>query len=185
MVQVRRAADRETDGEAVNELQQTFLKAAAPAAMASQAATGVPASITIAQAILESGWGQSGLAKKANNFFGIKAAAHVAPDSYIQLPTEEIVLGKTVTEQAEFARYASMTDSFKAHGLLLMQAARYAPAMAVRAYPRAFANALQRCGYSTNPNYAGELMHIVNQLDLTQYDTQANTQPAAPAEEKA
>ena len=167
----------------MNQLQQTFLQLAVPAAMASQAATGVPASITIAQAILESGWGQSGLAKKANNFFGIKAAAHAAPDSYIQLPTEEIGLGHAVTEEADFAKYASVADGFKAHGLLLMQASRYAPAMAVRNSPAQFAAHLQKCGYSTNPNYASELMKIVAELDLAQYDTQANSQPATPAAE--
>ncbi|MDR5730584.1 MAG: glucosaminidase domain-containing protein, partial [Terriglobia bacterium] len=135
----------------MNELQSTFLKIAAPAAMASEATTGVPASITIAQAILESAWGRSGLARRANNFFGIKAALHAAPDGYIEMPTCEIVNGHTVEGEAKFARYASVADSFKAHGLLLMQAARYAPAMAARNDPMAFASALQRCGYSTNP----------------------------------
>jgi len=158
---------------------------AIPAAMASQAVTGVPASITIAQAILESGWGQSALARQANNFFGIKAAAHVAPDSYVQLPTEEIVLGRTVTEEADFAKYATAADGFKAHGLLLSQASRYAAAMAVRSNPAQFAAQLQKCGYSTNPGYAASLMQIVNDLDLTQYDTQPKSQPAAPAEEMA
>lgn len=169
----------------MNELQSTFLQMAVPAALASQAATGVPASITIAQAILESGWGQSALAKKANNFFGIKAAYHAAPDSYIQMPTEEILLGRAVTVEADFAKYATPADGFKAHGLLLMQAARYAPAMAARANPARFAAELQACGYSTSPNYAATLMKIVAELDLTQYDTQPNTQPAAPAEGKA
>jgi flagellum-specific peptidoglycan hydrolase FlgJ len=172
-------------GSAVNQFQSDFMKMAVPAAIASEAATGVPASITIAQAILESGWGQSGLAKQANNFFGIKAAAHVAPDSYIQLPTEEIVMGRAVAENAEFMKYKSAADSFTAHGLLLAQASRYAPAMAVRGNPAQFAAELQRGGYSTNPNYADDLMCIVAELDLTQYDTQANTQPAAPAEVKA
>ena len=144
------------------------------AAIASQSATGVPASITIAQAILESGWGASSLAIQANNYFGIKAGTHVAPDSYVEMPTHEVVGGHTVTEAAKFARYASMTDSFKAHGLLLSQASRYAPAMAARRSAAEFAQQLQRCGYSTNPNYASSLMAIVHDFDLTQYDAQPN-----------
>jgi flagellum-specific peptidoglycan hydrolase FlgJ len=169
----------------VNELQSTFLKMAAPAAMHSEAATGVPASITIAQAILESGWGCTGLARRANNFFGIKAAHHVAPDSYIEMPTHEVVNGRTVEEEAEFMKYRSAADSFTAHGLLLSSASRYQPAMAVRDNPAQFAVALEQCGYSTNPNYATELMRLVREFDLAQYDTEVKTQPAAPAEVKA
>lgn len=55
--------------------QTTFINRLAPHAQASQRRTGIPASVTMAQAILESGWGRSGLAKEANNFFGIKAGS--------------------------------------------------------------------------------------------------------------
>jgi flagellum-specific peptidoglycan hydrolase FlgJ len=165
----------------MNELQSIFLKAAVPAAFQSQRETGVPASITLAQAILESGWGQTGLAKKGNNYFGIKAEAHAAPDDYIEMPTHEVISGHSVEELARFARYATPLDGFKAHGLLLSQASRYQPAMAVRHDPAQFAAALQHCGYSTNPHYAEALMALVAELDLAQYDTQ-QTQPATPAE---
>ncbi|MDR3797980.1 MAG: glucosaminidase domain-containing protein [Terracidiphilus sp.] len=176
----------------MNKLQNEFFQMAVPAALESQRATGVPASITLAQAILESGWGQTGLAKKAFNFFGIKTAHHVAPDSYIELPTHEVINGHTVVQMADFARYASAQDSFKAHALLLAQASRYAPAMAVRTSPAKFAAAIQKCGYSTNPNYAQGLMRLVTEFDLTQYDqlpsdmdpslgTTRNAPPASPA----
>ncbi len=59
----------------MNAQQNAFLKMAVPGAQAAQKKWGVPASVTIAQAILESGWGASSLAKQANNFFGIKAVA--------------------------------------------------------------------------------------------------------------
>jgi flagellum-specific peptidoglycan hydrolase FlgJ len=161
----------------MNAQQNEFFQMAVPAALESQRATGVPASITLAQAILESGWGQTGLAKKAFNFFGIKAAHHAAPDSYVEMPTHEVVNGHSVEEMADFACYASAQDSFKAHALLLAQASRYAPAMAVRTNPAKFAAAIQKCGYSTNPDYAQGLMRLVSEFDLTQYDAR----PAGPA----
>jgi len=165
----------------MTEGESTFLRMAVPAALASQQTTGVPASITVAQAILESGWGQTGLAKKANNYFGIKADAHAAPDGYIELPTHEVVHGQSVEEQAKFARYSTVADSFRAHALLLARSSRYAPAMAQRVNAARFAAAIQACGYSTNPQYAELLMSLVNEFDLTQYDREA-TSPATPAE---
>jgi len=149
----------------MNELQSAFLKGAVPAAQLSQRETGVPTSITIAQATLESGWGCTGLARKYNNFFGIKAAHFAAPDSYIELPTHEVVNGHNVEELAKFARYATVTDCFKAHACLLSQSSRYAPAMAERNDPAWFALELRRCGYSTNPLYDQELMHLVDLYD--------------------
>jgi flagellum-specific peptidoglycan hydrolase FlgJ len=171
---------------AMNELQSIFLKNAVPGALQSQRETGIPASITIAQAILESsnklGWGQSYLARKYNNYFGIKAIHGAMPDSYVELETPEVVHGKTVVELARFARYLIPADSFKAHGRLLSISARYAPAMAVRNDPAQFAAQLQKCGYSTNPNYAQALMKLVAEFDLTQYDVPQATSPAMPAE---
>ncbi len=80
----------------MNAQQNEFFQMAVPAALESQRATGVPASITLAQAIFESGWGQTGLAKKAFNFFGIKAGQHKTPSGYIELPTHEVINGHTV-----------------------------------------------------------------------------------------
>ena len=147
-----------------------FLKVAVPAALLSQRETGVPASITIAQAILESGWGCSALARLGLNFFGIKAEAYVHPDGYIELPTHEVVNGHSVEEQARFARYATVADSFKAHAWLLSAAHRYARAMEARQDAAKFAAALETCGYSTDPHYGQSLMRLVTEFDLTQYD---------------
>ncbi len=178
-------------GADVNELQSAFLKMVVPAALESERLLGVPASITIAQAILESGWGRSGLAQQANNFFGMKAGDHAAPDSYVEMPTQEVYRGRSTREIAKFARYVTPADSFKAHACLLAQSSRYRPAMAVRHDPAQFALELRKCGYSTNPLYEQVLMHLVDCYDLTQYDTQQgsgvrdqgseNERPAAPA----
>src|SRR3954467_700050 len=106
----------------------------APMAQASAATTGVPASITLAQAILESNWGCSGLALQCNNFFGIKARhlKGVAIEDYKEfLTTEYDAGGKPHAEEADFARFKSVQESFDRHAQLLSCAQRYRRAMAV------------------------------------------------------
>lgn len=166
--------------------QAEFLKLAAPAAIQSQRMTGIPASITIAQAILESGWGRSALATEANNYFGIKATAHLTPDQYIEMPTHEFVDGRSTPKMAKFARYTSPAESFASHARLISSAPRYAPCMAEVGSAAGFAAELQVCGYSTNPDYAWDLMNLVIEFDLRQYDLPpAPETPAAAAKEKA
>lgn len=151
----------------MNSKQLLFLRAVVPAAMASMQATGVPASVTVAQAILESGWGQTSIAIEANNYFGIKAKPG---EDYREFLTHEVVNGVSVPETDKFAAYKSATDSFTAHAVLLSGLPRYAPAMAAKADPEAFCQQLQQCGYSTNPQYAARLIQLIDQFDLTQYD---------------
>jgi len=104
---------------------------------------GVPASVTISQAILESsnklGWGQSELAREANNYFGIKAVHNASPESYIELPTHEVLHNHIQLIDAEFARYPDLAGSFDAHARLLATAQRYKPAMAATHNAVAFA----------------------------------------------
>lgn len=171
----------------MNALQNEFMKMAVPLAQSAQKRWGVPASVTIAQAILESsderGWGQSDLARECNNFFGIKAGHGAAPDTYKVFSTHEYVHGQLETVPAEFVRYEDPAGSFDAHARLLAIAPRYRAAMAVCHDPAAFAAQLQACGYSTNPKYAQGLMAIVRDYDLTQYDIPPS--PPAQAQEIA
>jgi len=166
----------------VNQNQSLFLKNVVPAAIKTQRITGIPASVTIAQAILESsnaqGWGQSALARLANNYFGIKATHNAAAEDYMEFPTTEFVDGRKTSVMAAFARYATPDGSFLAHAKLISTLPRYAPAMKACSDPQKFAEALQTCGYSTNPAYAAELMQLVRLYDLTQYDTP----PVPPAQ---
>jgi flagellum-specific peptidoglycan hydrolase FlgJ len=152
----------------MNAQQNTFLRLVVPPAQAAQRKWGVPASVTIAQAILESsnqlGWGQSQLAREANN--------------YIELPTHEYIHGVCELVEADFARYQDAGESFDAHARLLATASRYAPAMAVRSDPASFAGKLQSCGYSTSPTYASMLTKLISIYDLTQYDIQPEDGPA-------
>lgn len=154
----------------MNAIQNAFLKAAVPAAQAAARKWRVPASITIAQAILESGWGASALARQANNYFGIKAVTNASPDGYAEFKTTEFVDGRRIAEMAKFARYPSPAAGFEAHAVLLATISRYKPAMQFCSDPLHFAQAIAACGYSTNPNYAAELAQLVKEYDLTQYD---------------
>jgi flagellum-specific peptidoglycan hydrolase FlgJ len=158
----------------VTSQQNAFLRLAVPAAQAAQRRYDVPASVTIAQAILESsnalGWGQSQLAKEANNFFGIKATDQQNPEHYIELPTREYLQNHIELIEAKFARYENPEDSFEAHARLLAIAHRYMPAMAACHDPELFAIKLQVCGYSTNPSYGVTLNKLIKDYDLTQYD---------------
>jgi flagellum-specific peptidoglycan hydrolase FlgJ len=158
----------------VNGNQNEFLRMVVPAAQAAQRRYGVPASVTIAQAILESsnalGWGQSQLATEANNFFGIKATDHKNPEHYIELKTHEYLNNHIELVDAQFARYEDPAESFDAHARLLAVAKRYEPCMFAAADPELFCMRLQQCGYSTNPSYGVTLFKLIKEYDLTQYD---------------
>lgn len=161
-------------GHGVNRQQSDFLKMAVPAAQASQAKYGVPASVTIAQAILESsnatGWGRSQLATEANNFFGIKATDVKNPEHYIELKTHEYLHNHLELIDAKFARYEDPSESFDAHARLLAVAKRYEPCMYAANDPELFSMRLQQCGYSTNPGYAVTLQKLIKEYDLAQFD---------------
>ena len=103
--------------------------------------------MTIAQAIDESGWGQSQLATQDNNLFGIKGAGPAGSDSK---PTQEYENGQWVTINAGFRVYDNVAQSIDDHGALLATSGYYTRAMADRNNPDAFANALTGV-YATNP----------------------------------
>ena len=147
--------------------QLDFIAGAVPGAQAAQVKWGVPASVTVAQAILESQWGLSGLARMANNYFGIKARQG---DDYVQLNTTEYDPTKE-TVPAKFRKFASVSDSFDAHGKLLATLDRYRPCMGACDDPLIFAARLRDCGYATDPNYPNELAGLIKQFNLTQFDS--------------
>jgi flagellum-specific peptidoglycan hydrolase FlgJ len=157
-----------------------FIASIAPAAQQTAAQFGVPASVTIAQAILESSdrfgnWGQSQLALQANNFFGIKARR---ADDYAEFRTAEFRNGHRRAELARFRKFPSESACFAAHAELLAGLERYRPAMAEADDPFVFAarlgpSNLGGCGYSTNPEYAKELASLITEFRLTRYDVKA------------
>lgn len=147
--------------------QIAFIDATAKAAQISRTKWGVPASIVIAQAILESRWGTSKLSRLHHNYFGIKARKN---EPYKVFDTEEFRGGKSQRELAKFKIFPSPIECFDAHGRLLATAQRYSPAMAKADDPLAFALELQLCGYATDPKYATSIADLISRHNLTRFD---------------
>ena len=168
-----------------NSSQQAFIDEIAPGAIATQQKYGVPAAVTIAQAIDESGWGQSQLATQDNNLFGIKGAGPAGSDSK---PTQEYENGQWVTINAGFRVYNNVAQSIDDHGALLATSGYYTRAMADRNNPDAFANALTGV-YATNPDYGSDLIQLMQQYNLYRYGASGTgagaTHASAPAKATA
>jgi flagellum-specific peptidoglycan hydrolase FlgJ len=165
-----RPADQVIKARAAVAWQAEFIESIGMAARAAPFADRVPASITIAQAILESDWGRSSLAHDARNYFGIKAQDRSGSAGYVVLPTLEYGDGEWYTVDAPFRAYASVADSVADHHRFLVENPRYRGALAVGANAEAFAHALQRAGYATDPRYAAKLLAYMDLYDLYRYD---------------
>lgn len=132
---------------------------------------GVLPSLTLAQAILESGWGNSELAYKHFNYFGIKAGNS---PQFVLMPTKEYIRGKWVTVQAKFRKYASVEEGIADHTNLFHRAKlgnglRYQKVLDAKDYKQACI-AVRECGYATDPNYTKLLTDIIEQNGLQKYD---------------
>jgi flagellum-specific peptidoglycan hydrolase FlgJ len=151
--------------------QQAFINEVVPGAQAAQRQYGIPAAVTIAQAIDESGWGQSLLATQNHNLFGIKGTG---PAGSVLRPTQEYQNGQLVSVNAPFRVYSSMAQSINDHTLLLATGSSYTQAMADRRSPDAFAHDLTGV-YATDPNYGANLITIMRQYNLYRYDAAPTT----------
>jgi LysM repeat protein len=122
----------------------------------------IPASITLAQGILESGNGNSRLARKANNHFGIKC--------------HKDWTGKTLKEHDDernecFRKYSSAEDSYRDHSVFLTTRDRYAQLFKLEITDyKGWAKELKKAGYATNPKYPQLLIKIIEENRLFQYD---------------
>jgi hypothetical protein len=135
------------------------------AAQKAQKTWGVPASISIAQWILESGWGRS-MPAGSNNPFGIKAGKG---QPSVMARTREVVHHQTVYIMAAFRVFSSIDEAFDAHGRLLATHPAYAAARAHTANPDAYANALTHT-YATDDHYGEELISLMKSDELYQYN---------------
>jgi flagellum-specific peptidoglycan hydrolase FlgJ len=151
--------------------QAAFINEVAPGAMATQREYGVPAAVTIAQAIDESGWGKSELAVEAHNLFGIKGTG---PAGSVTMPTTEYEDGAWVTIDAAFRAYNDYAESIADHAQLLATDSAYSHAMADRNLPDAFAADLAGV-YATDPSYGGELVSLMRLYDLYRFDATAQS----------
>ncbi len=144
----------------------------------------VPLSVTIAQAALESAWGESGLTKNGNALFGIKAGKTWTGKRYTT-KTTEVQNGKTISTTADFRAYDSWAESIIDHDDFLRRNSRYAAVLECdNGYDAA--DALQAAGYATDPYYAHKLQSIISQYGLLKYDNmevlETPPMPTQPAE---
>ncbi|MBV9322347.1 MAG: glucosaminidase domain-containing protein [Chloroflexi bacterium] len=153
-----------------NTPQEQFISSIAEDAVRSADQTGVPASVTIAQAILESYWGSSRLSTDSNNYFGIKAQPQGGTAGSVSYNVWEVIGGRNVVETQAFRAYNTRAESFVDHGLFFVQNPRYAGAMAVKDDARKFAVAINREGYATDPSYATKLIGLMDRYNLYRYD---------------
>lgn len=151
--------------------QAAWLRNAAIDAKNATAGTGVRASVTVAQAIIESGWGSSALASAPyNNLFGIKVSSGWY-GSQVVMRTGEYINGRYVTVNAAFRAYASQEASFRDHTNFLLQNGRYAANGVINSGSyQAMANGLQAAGYATDPSYASTLISVVQRYNLSVLD---------------
>lgn len=147
------------------ESNKLFLESLINGAQGTHKKYGVPASISMAQAILESGWG-----KKApgNNLFGIKADKSWDGEC-VDVPTHEYVNGKKIAVTCKFRAYPSVSESIEDHARFLAQNKRYKPAFECDT-GAGFAKAIAKLGYATDPAYPNLLCSIITQNNLQKYD---------------
>lgn len=157
----------------------------APLSTANQLQSGVPASLTIAQAALESSWGTSGLTAKANNLFGMKGQG---PAGSLRMQTTEYLRGLPAQVNADFRAYHNWSESIADHSKLLVNGVswdknKYAGALHTDGHTAALAIAAAE--YATDPEYASKLIRIMDQYDLYQYDAWKEEGEEMTREEKA
>ncbi len=132
---------------------------------------GMLPSVTIAQAILESGFGKSELAVNANNLFGIKGRYQ---GKSVKMPTIEYKNNKSYTIEAEFRAYPDWKNALIDHSKLILEGTswneqQYYEVLAATNYQEA-AYALKKSHYSTDPLYPEKLIAIIEQYNLGKYD---------------
>jgi flagellum-specific peptidoglycan hydrolase FlgJ len=134
-------------------------------AMESMRVYGIPASITLAQGILESGAGAGELTQKANNHFGIKC--HTGWDGERAYHDDD-------EKQECFRKYSDPRNSYRDHSLFLTSRSRYADLFKLKKDDyKAWAKGLRKAGYATDPKYPDKLISIIERYNLDKYDEMA------------
>ena len=144
---------------------ETYAEQYAEYAMEQMRRYGIPASVTLAQGILESSNGESTLAKKENNHFGIKATqGWLDGGGRYGLYTDD-------KPNEKFCSYDSVADSYEHHSRFLAENKRYAGCFELQADDyKGWAQGLERAGYATGGNYASSLTNIIERNGLDKYD---------------
>ena len=135
--------------------------------------SGVPASITLAQALIETNVGRSDLAVKANNHFGIKCKRTWNGDTYYHEDDDLNAEGELI--ESCFRAYGSVIESYADHSNFLRTKENYMPLFLLDRYDyKNWAYGLKRSGYATNPEYAHMLIRKIETFGLDAYDKYPN-----------
>lgn len=138
-----------------------------PHAEAASRATGMPAHLMLGQAALESGWGKREImaadGSSSRNLFGIKATGDWK-GKVVEAVTTEYVHGIKQKRIEKFRAYDSYADSFKDFANLITSNPRYKKVMANLSDIQGYAQAMQKAGYATDPQYASKLMGVIQKL---------------------
>ena len=150
-------------------VRMTYIETYADIAVIEMHRKGVPASIKLAQAILESSSGTSSFAVASNNHFGIKCKSYWQGKTFHHKDDDLDATGKLIPSC--FRSYDRVLDSYVDHSNFLYYSDHYAPLFTLSRYDyKAWARGLQKQGYATDPNYADKLIKIIENEGLTKYD---------------
>jgi hypothetical protein len=153
---------------------QGFLDKLKPYVIQDMQNTGILASLTAAQAFIESNKGNSGLTQKCNNLFGIKGQYN---GQYGRFLTTEYYNGVATKVYANFRKYPSWAESIADHSDLFLRLARYKNLRGETDYVKA-CNNVQKDGYATSPTYSTTLLNTINKYKLYEWDAEAlGTEP--------
>ena len=153
-----------------NLTRQQFIDKLSPLAIEDMQRTWVPASLTIAQAILESNNGNSTLAKQGNNLFGMKGKGTAGS---IRLSTREFKNGEWITTYADFRKYHNWAESVNDHSNLFLNGVSWNRDLYRGVIGRDGITAsyeVARAGYATDPDYAQKLVKLITDHQLLKYD---------------
>ena len=148
------------------ETQEEFVEKMMPYALKAVEGMGFNPLVLVAQAALETGWGQH--VSKANNYYGIKANSQWKGDSE-KLTSPEFENGKYVNEVSSFRKYSDVLDSMKDYLSFIKDNPRYKNVVDKSYSPDEYFQEIQRAGYATDPNYADKLKQISRKIAFMAY----------------
>lgn len=154
----------------------SFLATIKPYVIADMKSSGILASLTAAQAFIESNKGNSGLTQKANNLFGIKGKYN---GQSVTMLTTEYYNGVATKVNAAFRKYPSWAESIADHSAMFNRMNRYANLRGERDYKKACTN-VKNDGYATSPTYTQTLISCIEKYKLYEWDKEVDGTITAP-----
>ncbi|MDR1402602.1 MAG: glucosaminidase domain-containing protein [Tannerellaceae bacterium] len=162
--------------QSIQSIYQKYINTYSSLAVKKQKDYGIPASVTLAQGLLESNAGQSILAKNANNHFGIKC--HDWNGSTVYHDDDK--------KQECFRKYAYAEESYNDHSLFLKDRSRYSELFKLNTKDyKGWAKGLQKCGYATDKAYANKLIKIIEEYELYRLDSTTDSKKTSDAKPAA